>query len=46
MHKPPGYTKGGPNQVRKLQKSLYGLKQALKQWYAKQTTCLLTFGFS
>ncbi|XP_042956303.1 uncharacterized mitochondrial protein AtMg00810-like [Carya illinoinensis] len=46
MNKPPDYSKGGPNQVSKLLKSLYGLKQASIQWYAKLTSHLLDFGFS
>eukprot|EP00258_Populus_trichocarpa_P045856 XP_024461875.1 uncharacterized protein LOC112328334 [Populus trichocarpa] len=46
MRKPPGYNKGTTGQVCKLLKSLYGLKQASRQWYAKLTSCLLDFGFS
>ncbi|KAF5442808.1 hypothetical protein F2P56_035426 [Juglans regia] len=45
MKKPPGYTKGEPHQVCKLLKSLYGLKQASRQWNSKLTSSLLSFGF-
>jgi hypothetical protein len=46
MRKPPGYNKGTAGQVCKLLKSLYGLKQASRQWYAKLTSCLIDFGFT
>lgn len=46
MSLPPGYdTSLPPNFVCKLTKSLYGLKQANRQWFAKLTSFLLTIGF-
>ncbi|GMH16027.1 hypothetical protein Nepgr_017868 [Nepenthes gracilis] len=46
MQKPPGYTKGKPDQVCKLLKSIYGLKQASRQWYSKLSTSLIAYGFT
>ncbi|XP_019166904.1 PREDICTED: uncharacterized protein LOC109162676 [Ipomoea nil] len=42
---PPGFQGEKPNQVCKLLRSLYGLKQASRQWNAKLTSALLHAGF-
>ena len=45
MNLPQGVSSTIPNAVCKLNKSLYGLKQASRQWYAKLTTVLYARGY-
>ncbi|KAK4390694.1 Retrovirus-related Pol polyprotein from transposon RE2 [Sesamum angolense] len=46
MEPPQGFVGAAPGQVCKLQKSLYGLKQASRQWNLELMTKFLDFGFS
>lgn len=46
MQPPPGYTKAKKGEVCKLKKSIYGLKQASRQWNLEFTAKLRAFGFS
>lgn len=45
MEMPPGFGKKGEKMVCKLQKSLYGLKQASEQWNLKLTETLKANGY-
>lgn len=45
MKIPPSYLTKGKNKVCKPKRSLYGLKQASQQWYAKLSLSLISFGF-
>ena len=46
MYKPPGYESQGEPKVKRLHKSLYGLKQAGRKWYDTLTRSLADLGFS
>jgi len=43
---PDGYTAFGQHKYAKLKKSIYGLKQAAKDWYEHQNKFLLSMGFN
>jgi len=45
MRPPPGFQDSSSKMVCRLHKSLYGLRQASRQWNAKLTDALVAFGF-
>ena len=45
MRFPPGFVVSGHNQVCQLRKSLYGLRQAPRCWFAKLAAALTRYGF-
>ena len=45
MQAPPGYEGQGEHQVKRLKKSLYGLKQAGRKWYDALSRALADLGF-
>jgi transposase InsO family protein len=45
MQAPPGYESQGEHKVKRLRKSLYGLKQAGRKWYDALSRALAKLGF-
>ena len=45
MQMPLGFETDGPGRACRLRKSLYGLKQSPRCWFAKLTSALKKFGF-
>lgn len=45
MQLPPGFKTDDPSKVCRLRKSLYGLKQSPRCWFAKLSNALKSFGF-
>lgn len=45
MRLPPGFS-SSPGKVCRLRKSLYGLRQAPRNWFAKLSSALKSFGFT
>lgn len=45
MQLPPGFSCGDSKKVCKLRKSLYGLRQAPRNWFAKLAATLKEYGF-
>jgi hypothetical protein len=45
MTMPPGFGTKGEKKVRRLIKSLYGLKQASWRWFSKFSAALVELGF-
>lgn len=45
MRLPPGFSSSVPGKVCRLRKSLYGLRQSPRNWFAKLTSSLRKYGF-